>query len=200
MQGIADASLEPLVAFHGHMCPGLAIGVRAAGIGLREVGRPPRQPVTVLAETAMCSVDGIQFLTGCTLGNGDLVFRDHGKNAFTFVRRSDGKTVRVVARPDALAPDPEHQNLRSRIDEGVATDAERARFSELHLARSEMILALDEDELFSITTPGQAPELGGDRTQETAPCSRCGEAVMRTRLVPRGEAFYCLACHETGVT
>lgn len=40
----------------------------------------PSAPVTVLAETAMCSVDGVQFLTGCTLGNGDLVFRDHGKN------------------------------------------------------------------------------------------------------------------------
>lgn len=196
MQEIADASLESLVAFHGHMCPGLAIGVRAARIGVREVGRSPQQPVTVLAETAMCSVDAVQFLTGCTLGNGDLEFRDHGKNAFTFVRRSDGKTVRILARPDALAPDPEHQNLRNRIDGGLATDAERARFSELHLARSEMILALDEDDLFSITAPGQPPELASDRTQETARCGRCGEAVMRTRLVPTGEAFYCLACHE----
>lgn len=41
MDPITIDDLEPLVAFHGHMCPGLAVGVRAARIGLREVGRQP---------------------------------------------------------------------------------------------------------------------------------------------------------------
>ena len=56
MDSMTDDILGPLVTFHGHMCPGLAIGVQAARIGMREVGRPPHQAVSVLAETAMCSV------------------------------------------------------------------------------------------------------------------------------------------------
>lgn len=196
MDSISNDDLEPLVAFHGHMCPGLAVGVRASLIGLREVGRPPQQPVSVVAETAMCSVDAVQFLTGCTLGNGDLVFRDHGKNAFTFVRRSDGRAVRVMARPDALPPDPEHARLRSLVDQGVATDADRARFSELHLARSTTILALAEEELFSIEVEDRPPSLPDDRTQETVACARCGEAVMRTRVVATAGGFRCAPCRE----
>lgn len=192
-----DDILEALVAFHGHMCPGLAIGVQAARIGLREVGRPPHQAVTVLAETAMCSVDAIQYLTGCTLGNGDLVFRDHGKNAFTFIRRADGKAVRVLARPDALAPDPEHHQLRQKIDQGLASEAEQARFTELHLARSKMILELAEDELFSIDIV-DPPTLPDDRTQETITCSHCGETVMRTRVVDTPDGLSCLTCEGEG--
>ena len=196
MDPITIDDLEPLVAFHGHMCPGLAVGARAARIGLREVGRPPQQPVSVVAETAMCSVDAVQFLTGCTLGNGDRVFRDHGKNAFTFVRRSDGRAVRVMTRPDALPPDPEHARLRRLVDDGVATDAERARFSELHLARSEMIFTLAEEALFSIEAEDHPPTLPDDRTQETVVCARCGEAVMHTRVAVTAEGFRCAPCQE----
>ncbi len=46
--------------------------------------------MVALVETDMCGVDAIQFLTGCTLGKGNLIQRDSGKNAYTFVRRSAG--------------------------------------------------------------------------------------------------------------
>ena len=44
-----------------------------------------------VTETDMCAVDAIQALVGCTFGKGNLIFRDRGKVAFTFFRRSDGK-------------------------------------------------------------------------------------------------------------
>ncbi|MBW2580124.1 MAG: formylmethanofuran dehydrogenase, partial [Deltaproteobacteria bacterium] len=30
--------IQKTVAFHGHMCPGLAIGIRAAEVALRDIG------------------------------------------------------------------------------------------------------------------------------------------------------------------
>lgn len=198
MDSITDEDWKPLVAFHGHMCPGLAVGARAVEIGLRELGPMLQPSVRVLAETAMCSVDAIQHLTGCTLGNGALVFRDHGKNAFTFVGGSGGRSIRVVARPDALPPDPDHGRLRQRADQGTATEAERTRYVELHLERAQMILDLPEDRLFLVSIDEHAPAMLSERTQDAVPCGSCGEAVMRTRCVTTEERIQCIPCSRVG--
>lgn len=69
---------ERAVAFHGHSCPGLAIGYRAAKIALRELaaGRAGDEELVAIVETDACGVDTIQVLTGCTLGKGNLLYRD----------------------------------------------------------------------------------------------------------------------------
>lgn len=46
-----------------------------------------------------CGVDAIQALLSCTVGKGNLIFNLQGKNAFSFYRRSDGKSFRLVLRP-----------------------------------------------------------------------------------------------------
>lgn len=195
MDCVTDDRWKPLVSFHGHMCPGLAVGARAVTVGLRELAADsPPQPLWVLAETAMCSVDAVQHLTGCTLGNGGLVFRDHGKNAFTFIGGPDDRAVRVVAKPDALPPDPEHARLRHRADAGVATEVERARYAELHLARAQMILDVPEARLFSVLSDGVAPLKLAERSQEAEPCSLCGEMVMRTRSIETEHGTRCIPC------
>ncbi|MGI9120370.1 MAG: FmdE family protein, partial [Acidimicrobiales bacterium] len=90
-------TMARVVDFHGHMCAGLAMGIRAAEVALDQVGaHAADEEVVAVVETDMCGVDAIQFLTGCTFGKGNLVHRDHGKNAYTFIRRSDGRAVRVA--------------------------------------------------------------------------------------------------------
>lgn len=82
--------LNQIQSFHGHLCPGLAIGIQASNIALREIGaHSADEEVIAVVETDMCAVDAVQFLTGCTFGKGNLIFRDYGKNAFTFIRRAD---------------------------------------------------------------------------------------------------------------
>ena len=69
MEEIGPIDVAGVQRFHSHMCPGLAIGIRAAEIALREVGpRAANEGVVAIVETDMCGVDAIQFLTGCTLG------------------------------------------------------------------------------------------------------------------------------------
>ena len=94
---IDEKTLERVVDFHGHMCPGLAMGVQAAQIALREIGAHAKdEEVVAVVETDMCGVDAIQFLTGCTFGKGNLVHCDWGKNVCSFYRRSDGRAVRIA--------------------------------------------------------------------------------------------------------
>ena len=91
------------IDFHGHWCPGLAIGVRAAQWALQEMGKAPDEEIVAVVETDMCGVDAIQALMGCTFGKGNLIHRDYGKTAFAFYRRRDGKSVRLVFNPAIYA-------------------------------------------------------------------------------------------------
>ena len=82
---------------HGHYCPGLAIGVRAAQealtiLGIKEKGHS----LYCIAESRACYIDGIQMVFGTTFGNGNLEIRDRGKTAFNFYDRETGKCVRLL--------------------------------------------------------------------------------------------------------
>ncbi|MDR2016150.1 MAG: FmdE family protein, partial [Burkholderiales bacterium] len=63
------------VRFHGHSCPGLAIGVRIAldyKESVRLHNRAEDEEIVAVAETDSCSIDGIQSILGCTAGKGNL--------------------------------------------------------------------------------------------------------------------------------
>jgi len=192
---INEEKVRETVAFHGHMCPGLAIGIRAAEVALREIGPHAHdEEVVAVVETDMCGVDAIQFLTGCTFGKGNLIHLDYGKNGFTFYRRSDGKGIRIVTRREALdAPDPEREALRSRLGDGNLTEEEQERFRQLHEARSRKILDLPLENLFEFKKPqGKIPSHA--RIMEGVTCESCGEGVMETRTRRFLGKTVCIPC------
>ena len=183
--------------FHGHMCPGLATGIRAAEIALREIGpHSADEEVVAIVETDMCGVDAIQYLTGCTFGKGNLIHRDYGKNAFTFIRRSDGKALRIVTRPNATgAPDPEHRALFPKVFGGAATTEEKARFQELQDRRTQYILDMPEADLFDVqAVEPHIPEKA--RILASLQCAACGEMAMETRTRNFRGQVLCLPCFE----
>jgi len=123
--GEAHDRFAEAAAFHGHVCPGLATGYRAAEIALSRLrsGHSEDEELVTIAETDACGVDAIQVLTGCTAGKGNLLFKDYGKHAFTFINRKTGAAVRVAANPSfdvdsldpCLAPLPERARIFSSV-------------------------------------------------------------------------------------
>ena len=197
---IDERSLDEIAEFHGHVCPGLAMGMQAARIALREIGSHSKdEEVVAVVETDMCGVDAIQVLTGCTFGKGNLIHRDWGKNAYTFHRRSDGKAVRIAGRPDAWVRDPEHQALFAKVRADEASSEERARFTELHVAQSHHLLEMDPDALFTVT-PVEGDPPSKARIHASLPCSACGENVMETRVRRLDGADYCQPCFEAATS
>ena len=65
---------------HGHLCPGLAIGVRAAA----EAGGLLHGELRCAIESRACWADGFQSVLGATVGNGRLCLRETGKPVFNF--------------------------------------------------------------------------------------------------------------------
>ena len=95
-------TFEEAVAFHGHRCPGLALGYRAAVLGMTTLGprRSEDEEIVTVVENDACGVDGVQVVTGCTFGKGNLIFHDYGKHVYTFINRTTGDAVRIVTRAD----------------------------------------------------------------------------------------------------
>jgi len=79
-----EEAIDEVARFHGHMCPGLAMGVQAAQVALRGIGPHANyEEVVTVVETDECALDAIRLFTGCSFGNGNRIHRGLGKNAYT---------------------------------------------------------------------------------------------------------------------
>jgi formylmethanofuran dehydrogenase subunit E len=197
--GEARDRFAEAVAFHGHVCPGLAMGYRAAEIALSRLrsGRSEDEELVTITETDACSVDAIQVLTGCTAGKGNLLFRDHGKQAFTFINRKTGAALRLVANPsfDIESLDPEFAPLRKRVMQREATDSERAAFQD-HMNRVvDAILKAPDDDLF-ITRQVDPVIPEPARIFRSVPCAKCSEMTAESRIRVEDGEFLCYACSK----
>lgn len=197
---ITDKRWEEAVKFHGHVCPGLALGVRAAEITLDrlKVARAEDEELVAIVETDACGVDGIQVLTGCTFGKGNLFFRDYGKQAFTLVKRKNGQGCRAVFTPAARFSE-DKASLRKKVMEGMADEAEREQFKQMQLEQVKRLLAAPPEEIctvqdVTIEVPRPA------RIFDSVQCEKCGEYFMEPRARRQEGKTVCLQCFEEYLT
>ena len=185
--------LDQVMAFHGHRCPGLTIGIRAAEYARAEFPGPDVN-LTCVTETDMCGVDAIQCLTGCTYGKGNLIHRDHGKMAFSFFDRTSGRGVRLLLRPEARGGlDEELGRLMSAMQSGAATEADRQRAAQLRAELEERFMRLDLAEMFA-RTPLDGPAPRPARVLKSLPCEGCGEMTMESRTRRFAGQTLCIPC------
>ncbi len=195
-QNILDKeSWKEAVKFHGHMCPGLSIGYRAAVAGLEQLQncRSADEEIVTIVETNACGADAVQCLTGCTFGKGNLIFKDHGKQVFTFVSRDTGKGARVSLKPGIIELDERHLQLIELMRSEEATDQEIEEFWLIHHKKSVSILEKDIDELFdirevNITLPPKA------KIEPSVICDECGEPTMASKLTEIDSGRLCPEC------
>ncbi|WP_147819728.1 FmdE family protein [Salidesulfovibrio onnuriiensis] len=186
--------IEATIDFHGHVCPGLSIGIRAAELCLREFGHNNDTPLTTICETDMCGVDAIQFLTGCTFGKGNLIHRDWGKNAFTFYRKNDGKGLRALLRPEAMGPNyAECRDLMKKSVDGTATPEEEERLALLRREQQQNLMDAPLEEVFHISEPDTLIPRPA-KILATLVCDHCGEGAMESRTRRFDGQTLCIPC------
>jgi len=160
------------VAFHGHECPGLAIGYKAyeAACEKMGIGVADNENIVCIAENDACGVDAIQSLLSCTVGKGNLIFRGTGKQAFSFFNRSDGKKLRVCLKPS----DNE--------------DMDRTQWKEY-------LLNAPVDEIYTFSEPKyELPEEA--RLFNTVVCEICGEGAPEHKMHIQDGKMVCADCFK----
>jgi len=164
-----------IVRFHGHECPGLAIGYRLtlAAMDALGTGHARDEELVAIVENDACGVDALQAVSGCTFGKGNLIFLDHGKQVYTLFSRASGRSVRVLFHgrgvPEALLSE--------------------------RMARAAWILTAAQEEIISVG-PAVLPLPEVARIRQSLDCTVCGEPVMEDRLLQG----VCIPCRRATPT
>jgi len=98
-------ALDFIRSFHGHVAPGLVIGLKMVDWALEQL--PDDILFDAVCETSSCLPDAVQMLTPCTVGNNWLKMKDLGRFALTLYDKCNGDGVRVFLDPAKLQRWPE---------------------------------------------------------------------------------------------
>jgi len=185
------------VQFHGHTCPGLAIGFQAAKTLMKRLGvrKAPDEELLAIVETDACGADAIQVMTGCTFGKGNFIFRHYGKHAFSLMDRGKRKGIRVCLLPNVFESDPEYLSISKKVQSDEASPKETERFRQLQQERVQKILEAAPEFLFKIE------EISADipakaRIMESGICDLCGEPTKADLLRKINTKKICIPCAE----
>ncbi|HHV65015.1 MAG TPA: formylmethanofuran dehydrogenase [Peptococcaceae bacterium] len=162
---------ERAVEFHGHSCPGLAIGFRAAKVAQEKMGLTfsANEEFVCVTENDACGVDAIQLLTGCSIGKGNLIYRGTGKMAYSFFNRKTGESLRIVVKLQTKEMSREE--------------------------RQEYILNAPAEEIFNFRKPAfSLPEEA--RIFQSVTCESCGESAPENKIRLQDGKKVCLDCFK----
>jgi formylmethanofuran dehydrogenase subunit E len=189
-------NFDDAVKFHGHACPGLAIGYRVAIFALKELGLRARdEEMVAIVENNSCAVDAIQLICGCTFGKGNLIFRDYGKQVYTFIRRPSPDAIRIAVNWAPPPEDPESEAMWKRYAEGDRSPGVTAAVQNRKTLKMQSVLETDDAELFDVKRISvEMPEPA--RIYKSITCSSCGEKVMETRTRMVSSKMLCIPCAE----
>jgi formylmethanofuran dehydrogenase subunit E len=187
-----EEDLKKAIEFHGHMCPGLAMGYRVAKYVKEHYPRSEDEELVAIVENKSCSIDAIQDMLGCTFGKGNLVFKDYGKQAFTFYSRDKGKALRIYFKGDIFK---DTDDLRQKYFKGELSPEEKKEFEAMREQVIQKILTAPVEELLSVTEE-DIPEPEKARIHPSLKCQECGEAFMEIMGRMVGGKVVCQACFE----
>jgi formylmethanofuran dehydrogenase subunit E len=190
--------MEKSEQFHGHSCPGLAIGVVVSKIALKHAKRSADEELVAIVENDACGIDAIQALTGCTFGKGNLIHNDYGKSVYTFYNRKSGKAIRLSLKPEMFSTEDELSKHRKvlfdKVRSGSATEQEIEEHNRLRQERIVEILR-DNEEIFDIKDVEISPP-DKARIFNDIICDNCGEPAMAARIREKDGKNYCIPCFK----
>ena len=191
-QNLIDKTIE----FHGHFCPGLAIGIRLSELAMERMDITNCPSPLCVAETDMCGLDAVQFITDCTYGKGNLVHKDYGKSAFTFFDRTKGKGFRAVFIKKLQKSDQDKEQMLSlmeKVMKGEASQKENRSFQDQRAKSIQSIMDADLDELFTVEEIAKAP-VKPAKVLASIECQACNEMVMESRIRRFAGNNLCIPC------
>ncbi len=173
-------------ALHGHLSPGVVLGIRMGQIGLEKLGLPKGDKrLFAVVETTLCLADGVQASTGCTAGHDSLHIQDFGKLAICLVRSDTKKGVRLTLKQESLPLNVNDWVMRKR----KFTHHEEQEINREMLSLDESFFKIEE---VTVEPFSEFSEAG------IVQCSICGELVVEDKTVKAKGKTLCRSCSGAG--
>ena len=192
--------LDPGLILHGHRCPAMPLGLRAGAAAMNTLGveRSGAGTLEVILELgdghcAHCFADGVQMVTGCTFGKGNIRKLGYGKFGLTLVDRTTGRAVRVVPRAEAQLSSKKTAFFTEYRMQGVPpTDVPREVVQPL----IDKVMAAPEEAILRLGMVHDHPVEKGTEDFNNFICDRCTEMVVTRYGRQLGELHVCIPCHQ----
>jgi len=184
--------------FHGHKCPAMPNGLRVGAAALNKLGveRTGDSNIHVILELgdnhcATCFADGVQVITGCTLGKGNIEKSHKGKWGLTLIDKATNRAVRVTPRAEAMMANKKSEFFTKYRMVGVAPTKVP---DEVVQPLVDMVMAAPEEkmmivsEMFTYEWPKETHSFDG------FVCEECGEMVVEQYGRVKGNKKVCIDC------
>jgi formylmethanofuran dehydrogenase subunit E len=187
-----DEELKKVIEFHGHFCPGLAIGYRVAKYVKEVFKKSEDEELVAIVENNACGVDAIQYMLSCTFGKGNLIFKDNGKHVYTFYSRESNKAIRIYVKKNFFEG---FDDILRKFNNGELSEEEMQMFNQRRKEVSEEILKMEEKELFDVKEVDIEPPRKA-RLFPSIKCQECGEYFMEIKGRVINGKVVCKECFE----
>lgn len=191
------ALLELGIAFHGHKCPAMPLGIRVglAAMKALDVKRAANKELYCICETGpahatMCFVDGVQVATGCTLGKANIEKVNYGKNAVTLIDVKTKRAVRVT-----LNATFQKQGLASKFV-GLRRQGIEPQDIEADIVNPiiDRISSLPDEDILVVGDVHEVEWKPRKGTFEWMECEECGEVTFAEGLRVVDGRHLCIPC------
>ncbi len=184
---------------HGHVCPAMPLGLRAALEALKklDVPRARNKELHVLMENgpahaALCFSEGVQLGTSATIGKGEMTRTNKGKNAFVLIEKSTGKSIRVSIKYEFFEKIMQSEFVMKR-KAGVEPYEIDQKLPEKMIQN---MLNAPVDSIFEFGEIMKTDLSQAKGTFNYHQCSSCLEPVYEPGIRIRDGKYLCIDCAE----
>lgn len=195
--------LEAGLFFHGHKCPAMPMGLRAGAAAMNRLGveRAPDSQLIALVELgenhcATCFADGVQVITGCTMGKGNIHRLNYGKWGLTLIDKKTGRAVRVSPRAEAMQANKHTEFFSEYREKGIPASQVPAAVVDPLVER---VMQAPEEQLFTVSDILPYHEVEPPHSFVTFVCDLCGEMTVEPYGRLLGDRRVCIPCREKAV-
>jgi len=192
--------LEAGQKFHGHKCPAMPMGLRVGAAAMNRLGveRARDGQLVALVELgddhcAHCFADGIQMITGCTYGKGNIRQLNYGKWGVTLVDRASGRAVRVVPKAEVMLANKQTEFFQKYREKGIPASQVPVTVVEPLI---EKVMKAPEQILLTLSEPFDYPLPKKVESFAGFVCDHCGEMTVEGYGRPLGDKKVCIPCYE----
>lgn len=191
---------EAGLVLHGHKCPAMPMGLRVGAAALNALGVDRAKDGQLLAlvelgedHCATCFADGVQMVTGCTLGKGNIKKLHYGKWGVTVVDVATGRAVRVTPKAEAMLANKKSAFFKEYREKGVPASKVP---SDVVDPLVQGALGAPDEKLLSIGKVFTYKVPAKPHSFESIVCDQCGEMVVEGYARIVGAKKVCISCRE----
>ncbi len=191
-----DELFKKVLDFHGHSCPGITYGYRVSLLALEVIGdRSEDEEMVAIVENNSCAVDAVQVITGCTFGKGNLIFKNFGKQTYTFLKRPSGTGIKLSIKHCPMKETREEKEAWKAYLSGNRSENTKNIVNQRKARKIDHILSLPADKIMSIEKVTLPLPQKAD-IYPSVQCHKCNEKIMESLARVKNGNIVCIPCSE----